>query len=92
MNFQKRPLYYGLIFFFLSLLVFFDVVLFLLPSLVTGPSFMSISLLVLEFGQFSFTRDGPKNRKYPSEVCSISGNWGELEIPNLAQMFLMKCY
>ena len=27
---------------------FFDVVLFLLPSLVTGPSFMSISSLVLE--------------------------------------------
>ena len=35
---------------------FFDVVLFLLSSLVAGPSFMSIVSLVLELGQFSLTR------------------------------------
>ena len=35
---------------------FFDVVLFLLSSLVTGPNFMSISSLVLELWQFSFIR------------------------------------
>ena len=36
---------------------FFDVVLFLLSSLVTGPNFMSTSSLVLELWQFSFIRD-----------------------------------
>ena len=34
-----------------------DIVLFLLLSLVTGPSFMSILLLVLELQQFLFIRD-----------------------------------
>ena len=39
---------------------FFDVVIFLLSILVTGPSFMSISSLVLELWQFSFIRDWPE--------------------------------
>ena len=55
---------------------FFDVVLFLLSGLVTGPSFMSISSLVLELWQFSFIRDWPEIRKSeipPSEFCPISG-------------------
>ena len=75
--------------------IFFDVVLFLLSSLVTGPSFMSISLLVLELWQFSFIRDWPEIRKSeipPSEFCPISGDWGELWIPNLARMSLIECY
>ena len=74
---------------------FFDVVLFLLSSLVTGPSFMSISSLVLELWQFSFIRDWPEIRKSeipPSEFCPISGDWGKLWIPNLARMFLIECY
>ena len=74
---------------------FFDVVLFLLSSLVTGPSFMSMSSLVLELWQFSFIRDWPEIWKLeipPSEFCPISGEWGELWIPNLAWMSLMKCY
>ena len=73
---------------------FFDD-LFLLSSLVTGPSFISISLLVLESWQFSFIRDWPEIWKLeipPSEFCPISGEWGELWIPNLAWMSLMKCY
>ena len=37
--------------------IFFDVILFLLSSLVNGPSFMSISSLVLELWQFSFIID-----------------------------------
>ena len=37
-----------------SLSNFLAIVVFLLSSLVTGPSFMSISLLVLELRQFSF--------------------------------------
>ena len=35
---------------------FFDVFLFVLSNLVTGPTFMSISLLVLELWLFSFVR------------------------------------
>ena len=74
---------------------FFDVVLFLLPSLVTGPSFMSTSSLVLELWQVSFIRDWPEIQKSEislSEFCSISEDWRELWIPNLARMFLMECY
>ena len=75
--------------------IFFDVVLFLLSILVTGRSFMSISSLILELWQFSFIRDWPEIRKSeipPSEFCPISGDWGELGIPNLARMSLIKCY
>ena len=74
---------------------FFDVVLFLLSGLVTGPSFMSISSLVLELWQFSFIRDWPEIRKSEipsSEFCPISGDWDELWIPNLARMSLIECY
>ena len=28
----------------------------------------------------------------PSELCTISGDWGELGIQNLARMSLYKCY
>ena len=74
---------------------FFDVVLFLLSSLVTGPCFMLISSLVLELWQFSFIRDWPGIRTLetpPSAFCPISGDWGELWIPSLARMSLIKCY
>ena len=74
---------------------FFDVVLFLLSSLVTGPSFMSISSLVLELWQFSFITDWPEilnSEILPSEFCPISGDWDKLWIPNLAQMSLIECY
>ena len=45
--------------------IFFDVVLFLLSSSVTGTSFMPVSPLVLELWQFSSIRDWPGIRKYP---------------------------
>ena len=73
---------------------FFDV-LFFLSSLATGPSFMSISSLVLELWQFFFIRDWPEIRKSditPSEFCPMSGDRGESGIPNLARMLLTKCY
>ena len=76
-----------------SSLKIFDVVLFLLSSLVTGPSFMSS--LVLELWQFSFIRDWPEIRKSEipqSEFCPISGDWDELWIKNLARMSLIECY
>ena len=74
---------------------FFDIVLCLLSSLVTGPSFTSISSLVLELWQFSFIKDWQEIRKSeipPSEFFPISGDWDKLWIPNLARMFLIECY
>ena len=74
---------------------FFDSVLFLLSSLVTGPSFTSISSLVLELWKFSFIRDWPEIRKSEisaSEFCPISGDWVELWIPNLVRMSLIEFY
>ena len=74
---------------------FFDVVLFLLASLVTGPSFMSISSVVLELWQFTFIRDWAEIRELetpPSEFCPISGDWGELGLANLKRTSLIKCY
>ena len=73
----------------------FEAVFFLLSSLASGPSFMSIPLLVLELWQFSFIRDCPEIWRSgipPSEFWPISGDWGELGIPNLARLFLIKCY
>ena len=74
---------------------FFDVPVILLSILVTGPNFMSMSLLVLELSQFSFKKDSPEIQKFEillSEFWPISSDWGELRIPNLARIFLMKCY
>ena len=80
----------------MTLLSFFlDVILILLSRLVAGPSFMSISSLVAELWQFAFIRDWPKIRKSEisqSEFCTISWDCGQLEIPNLAQISLIKCY
>ena len=64
-----------------SSLNFFDVVVFVLSSSDTGPSFMLMSRLVLELWQL------------PSSSSSlISGQWGKSRIPNLAQMSLINCY
>ena len=74
---------------------FFDAVLFLFSSLVTGPSFMSISSLVMELWQFSFMRDWPeipKSEIPPSEFFWMSGYWDKLWIPNLVRLSLIKCY
>ena len=73
---------------------FFDVVLFLLSSLVTDPSFMSISSLVRELWSFSFIRDWPEIRKSEITVWifPISRDWGKLWIPNLARMSVTECY
>ena len=73
----------------------FDLILLLFLSLVTGPSFMSISSLVLELWQFTFIKDWPEIQKSeipPSEFCPISGDWGKLGVPNIARMSLMNCY
>ena len=71
----------------------FEVFLFLLSSLLTGPSFMSISSLVLELWQFPFSRIWPEIRKSeitPSQFCPISGDWSKFGIPNLGLTSLMK--
>ena len=74
---------------------FFDVVLFLLSSLVTGPNFMLISSQVLELWQFPFIRNWPEIQKleiHPPQFCPISWDWGKLGIPNLARTSPIKCY
>ena len=74
---------------------FFEIILFLFSSLVTGPTFMLITPLVLELWQFSFIRNWPeiwKSEILPSEFRPVSGDWGKWGIPNLARMSLMKCY
>ena len=73
----------------------FNVIVFLLSILVAGPSFMSISLLVLELLQFLFLRVWPEIRKLeipPSKFCPIFRNWTKLGIPSLARMSLTKLY
>ena len=73
---------------------FFDIVVFLLSSLVTGPSFMSISL-VPELRQLLFMKDWtevPISEIPSSGFCPISGHWGELWMPNLTRMSLVKSY
>ena len=67
----------------------FEVLVFLLSGFVIGPSFMSISLLVLQVKQF-FLRNWPeiwKSEIHPSDFCPIFGEWSELGIPNLTGMF-----
>ena len=90
---RNLPKWRHCIFFFFF---FFDIAMFLLSSLVTGLSFMSISQLVLELWQFSFSfNDWPEIRKLeipPSQFCPLYKDWGQLGIPNLAGMFAIKCY
>ena len=78
-----------------SSLNFFDVTVFVLPSLVTAPSFMPMSWLVLRLWQFSFIKDWPeiwKSGIQSSRFCLISGEWGKSGILNLARMSLINCY
>ena len=63
---------------------FSDVAVFLLSSLVTGPSFMSILLLVLELWQCLFISDWPEIQE-----SEISRDWGELLMPSLEKMSLI---
>ena len=63
--------------------IFFEVVLFVWSSLVTGPSFMLISSLVLELRQFTFIRDSPEIQKpqiLSSEFCKISRDWDQIRV------------
>ena len=74
--------------------VFYLAVL-LLSSLVTGPSFMSVSWLVMELWKFLFIKDLPEIWKLeisPSGFCPESVDCGKLGIPNMAQMSLIKSY
>ena len=78
----------------MSLSNFVDLVLCLL-SLVTGPSVMSTTSLVMELWQFSFIRDQPGIQKLETtlcEFCPISGDWDELGISNFTKMSPIKCY
>ena len=54
-------------------------------NIITGSGDMTISFYR------RFTKNGKSEIK-PSEFCPVSGDWGELGIPNLARTFLIKCY
>ena len=72
---------------------FFDLTVFLLSNLVTGPRFMSISWL--ELRKFLLIKDWSeiwKSQIPQSEFCPVSRDWDKSEIPNLAQMSLIKYY
>ena len=73
---------------------FLDVAVFLLSSLVTGPSFMSISLLVLELWQF-FCKGlirNPKLGNTTDRVWSNISRLGWVRDQKFRIMFLMKSY
>ena len=53
----------------------FDGILFLLSTLVTGPSFMSVSSLVLELWHFSVIRVDQKSRNRNAPVWTLPNIW-----------------
>ena len=75
---------------------FFYVDMFLLSSLVTCPSFMSILLLVLELWQFLSIRDSsdrnPDTESTIAWVLSNTWSLGRVRHTNLARMSLLKHY
>ena len=81
--------------FFIYLFIF-DVVMFVLWSLVTGSSFMSISWLFLELWQFLFIKDWSiiwKSEILMSEFYTISGGLGWARDTKFStKMSLVKCY
>ena len=74
---------------------FFDVVLFLFSTLVTGPSFIPISSLVLVLWLFTFIRDWPEiwKSKIPRLSFAISGDRGKLgtDVSNKMLLNAAKC-
>ena len=62
--------------------IFWKVLLFLLSSLVVAPSFMSISLLVLELWQFTFIRDWPEIQKSKYPVSVFPNMWRLEQVRN----------
>ena len=63
-----------------------DIVMLLLSSLVTGPSFVPMPWLILEWAILIY------KRLAMSGSCSISGDWSKLQILNLAGMSLIKIF
>ena len=63
----------------------------LLSNLGSGPSFMSISLLVLELWKILVKRDWPEIRRSEiplSDICLICGDWDKLGMANFAHISL----
>ena len=54
-------------------------------NIITGSGVMTISF-------YKWLTRNPGIGNTLSEFCAISGDWGKLEIPNLAQTSLIKCY
>ena len=62
--------------------------MFLLSGLVTGHANIMTGFGVMTIFVYKIDQKSG-NRKY---IRRISGDWGELGIPNLARMSLIKCY
>ena len=69
---------------------YFNAIAFLFSCLDNGPSFISISSLVLQLRKFLFIRDLTRNLQI--KISPISGDWSEWAIPNLYWTSLMKSY
>ena len=52
---------------------------------------MTDSEVMTFFVHYRLTRN-PEIRIFPSEFCTMSGDWGELGKPNLARMSLIEGY
>ena len=92
---EKWQLWNDVVVKFFFFFFFFDVRVFLLSSLVTGLSSISIPLVVLKLGQVLLIRDWPEIWKLetPSSIFwPISGDWEKLGILYLVIMYLIKSY
>ena len=72
--------------FFLILFFVFETFVLLLSSLVSGPNFLSISLVVLEIRKLLFIKNFTRNSEAKLQLC----HWSKWRKPNLAWMSLIK--
>ena len=77
--------------FFFFFFFFFDIAVFVLSSLVTGPSFMSISWLAMEFWQFSFLKDWPEIRKLEIPLSEFFSTKFRMNVSNKKIVNIAKC-
>ena len=72
-----------------------DLAFLILSSRVTGPGFLSISLLIPQLWQLlliKYWQEIQKTETNPSQICKIFRDLGELWIPNLAGLSLLQSY
>ena len=68
---------------------FFDDVVFLLSSLFTVPSYLSVQLLVLELWQFSFVRDWPETYNHVHNILRLFDGWAIVLSPQVKRSVII---